>query len=602
MKKNDVSAALNPYNRLLLQPIQTGASEPSDRDQIIISEITKDNNETLIISRFGDSSWDLRPYFEQTNVPDNLKFIHWPEKYPTALINDCKAVTYAYYKRGLKGLPPPTARGIQKLATKSAIPLIRWLSNVGILRFDQVTPIHINNYIQYCIGSRNLRGHSLYDRLRILDLMWVFSTELTFPLLKSPWGESTLWRICGIQPYYDSSFMYGNVGRTPIIPNNDQSLIFKHCEDIILRARITLASNAEGNYCPTYGEYIRVRDATLYIVSITSGMRNEEAIGIEAGSWRCELKKGLRLYWVSTIEQKSKKGKVEYLVPELTIDALEILTRYSERLRNELANEIVKLTKNAKTSDSSEVIIRLEKAKKDERKIFLSRQRNGRIRDVGHIGALSGYASKMAFRNLAVSAGSSWKLCPHQCRRSYARYFVESRMGRSSLVWLKWQLKHSRMNITELYASNPQQDLTLYDAILQEIDSFKVDLLDSWLGDQRLSGGAGKRIMELRAIPIADRKSLLIQTAPHAVIRATGHGWCLSAERGCGGAGLYESTRCPGCKHSVIDEQFSTTWREIYLQQKELLQISDVGIGAIQRARKDLKIAAGVVSELGIDI
>lgn len=35
------------------------------------------------------------------------------------------------------------------------------------------------------------------------------------------------------------------------------------------------------------------RDAVLYIVSITSVMRNDEAIGIEVGAWRKELKNGV---------------------------------------------------------------------------------------------------------------------------------------------------------------------------------------------------------------------------------------------------------------------------------------------------------------------
>ncbi len=33
-------------------------------------------------------------------------------------------------------------------------------------------------------------------------------------------------------------------------------------------------------------------------------------------------------------------------------------------------------------------------------------------------------------------------------------------MGRTSLVFLKWQLKHSSMSMTQLYASNPLQERT----------------------------------------------------------------------------------------------------------------------------------------------
>ncbi len=173
-------------------------------------------------------------------------------------------------------------------------------------------------------------------------------------------------------------------------------------------------------------------------------------------------------------------------------------------------------------------------------------------------------------------------------------------MGRTSLVFLKWQLKHSSMSMTQLYASNPLQDLTLFDEILQQMTEFKIDLIESWLDDQPLAGGAGSKIVELRAIPVKDRAALLAQTAPHANIRATGHGWGIATERGCGGAGLYEATRCPGCKHSVIDETFAGTWQGIYSQQRELMKIEDAGPAVKQRAERDLQVALDVINSLGL--
>ncbi|MEO6353032.1 MAG: integrase, partial [Burkholderiaceae bacterium] len=343
-------------------------------------------------------------------------------------------------------------------------------------------------------------------------------------------------------------------------------------------------------------ELVQVRDAVLYILSITSGMRNEEAIGVEAGNWRKEVKDGVEYHWVATVEHKTLKGKVEYLVPSLTIAALEVLCEYAKPLQARLAAEIKLLAAGSTDMPERERLIRLKKAKRDSKKLFLCVSGGAE----GRIDALSGAGSGKGFRRLAVAAGVDWVLLPHQCRRTYARTIVESRMGRASLVFLKWQFKHSSMSMTQLYASNPLQDAAIFDEILQEMTYFKMDLIESWLEDRPLAGGAGHQISRMRAIPINNRSELLAQTAAQVHIRATGHGWCLAEEKGCGGAGLYEATRCGNCKSSVIDDSFLSTWRGIYEQQQELLTIADAGPAVQQRAENELRIASQVMKDLGV--
>ncbi|EOX2919239.1 MULTISPECIES: hypothetical protein [Pseudomonas aeruginosa group] len=63
---------------------------------------------------------------------------------------------------------------------------------------------------------------------------------------------------------------------------------------------------------------------------------------------------------------------------------------------------------------------------------------------------------------------------------------------------------------------------------------------------------------------------------------------------------MYEATRCPGCKHSVIDATFASTWQGIYSQQRELMKIEDAGPAVKQRAERDLQVALGVINSLGL--
>jgi hypothetical protein len=162
---------------------------------------------------------------------------------------------------------------------------------------------------------------------------------------------------------------------------------------------------------------------------------------------------------------------------------------------------------------------------------------------------------------------------------------VESRMGRASLVFLKWQLKHSAMTMTQGYASNPIADRTLFEDFLDEMAMFKTELLDSWTLDTPLSGGAGRAIKALRATPHASRHALLKSAAEHIHVRATG---------------LYEATRCVNCKDGVIDPSFAETWQQIHAQQRELLDLDDAGPAVRTRAEREVRLSAVVLKDLGL--
>ena len=589
------------YDLLASRSVSVGGLSDAERSKIVVSAIANASGGEQVLSLFDDATWDLRPYFDQSNVADGQKYILWPPDCPQQLVNDCKAVLYAWFKRGLPGSKPPIALGICQAAIASAIPLMRWLRDLGIQRFDQVMPIHVANYV-HLTKARLIRGaSSVYDSLRILDFLWVFRQETSFPLASCPWGESTLWRMSGLGKQGGKNGLLKGVGKTPVIPRDVQSKIFNYCENVIKGAHALLDERDLGKLGIRNSKLIRIRDAALYILSITSGMRNEEAIGVEAGSWRCEVRDGIEYHWVATTEHKTGKGRVEYLIPALTLNVLEVMQRYAKPLQDMLAEEIAEMEANTDPKGVREHPLRSNKARRNAGKLFLCLNGSGNRRAAGyHADARSNAGSGLAFRRIAKAAGTDWDLLPHQCRRAYARCIVESRMGRASLVFLKWQFKHSSMSMTQLYASNPMQDASIFDEVLQEMTDFKVDLIESWLGDQPLSGGAGRQIERLRAIPIENRSALLSETAAQVHIRATGHGWCLAQEKGCGGAGIYEATRCVGCKNGVIDKSFADVWQGIFEQQSELLAIDDAGPAVRQRAERDVHWARQVMVDLGI--
>lgn len=107
------------------------------------------------------------------------------------------------------------------------------------------------------------------------------------------------------------------IERAPIIPHEVQARIFNYCETVLARAPMVLRDRDRRRWGERDPELVEVRDAALYVLSIASGMRNEEAIGVEADSWRKEVKDGVEYHWVATVEHKTLKGKVECRLEQL---------------------------------------------------------------------------------------------------------------------------------------------------------------------------------------------------------------------------------------------------------------------------------------------
>lgn len=578
-----------------------GKNRPPDLTYAVVSEAIDDHGYQHVLSRFGDARWDLSPYFEQSNVPESMKTIVWPMDLPPTFINDTKAALFAWFKEGRPGYKEAIARTIF-IAAVSAGPILRWLAKHGVRAFDEIKPLHLSTYRKLCKDEK-LRPRGIKSRFEIVDLAWVFRDRLHKPAIQYPWGEMPFSFYCGVMGHDVRSSPGLGVGKTPVIPREVQSALFLHCEGIFNQADGLLTQRDAGALGPSTEPMRELRDACLYLLSITSGMRNDEVIGVEVGAGRREHRDGVEYCWVTSIEHKTGKGRVEYMVPPMTLKVVEVLERYSEPLRAVLRQEIqaieVAISDIKDVAERRNLVKRLFQARNDCQRVFL-----GVIYGkYNQIAALSSVASRVALLRLADKAGQDWKLSPHQCRRTYARTFVESRMGRQSLVFLKWQFKHSSISMSQLYAANPAQDPALYEDILAEYFDIKRGLLEDWCSpDHRLSGGAGRKIIEMRASTVPDREQLVANTAMQINIRSTGHGWCIAQDSGCGGAGLYESTRCVDCKNAVIDEEHVDVWRGILDQHREMLELDDVGPVANARIRRDLALAAKVIAEFGVSL
>jgi hypothetical protein len=113
---------------LAAQPVSSKGLPIRERANIVVSAVADMDGAITFSPDLVIPIWDFRPYFEQSNVADGQKYIPWPEDCSHQLVSDCKAVLYAWFKRGLPGSKPPVPMGICQTAIASAIPMMRWLT------------------------------------------------------------------------------------------------------------------------------------------------------------------------------------------------------------------------------------------------------------------------------------------------------------------------------------------------------------------------------------------------------------------------------------------------------------------------------------------
>lgn len=595
------------FELLAAQPISLAGIARTERDAIVVSAVAGDDGHEHPVSRFGDRIWDLASEVRAKNQK-NFK-IFWPDDVPKELVDDAKAALYCALRRGPYGRKWAASTVIQ-MGGRCAF-VLRHLAKLGLSNFSQVRALHLSDYIADL--RRTLLPQSVLWRLHPVDLIWLFHKEVFHPLPEHPWAGGSLFDVCGCSERADGPA--GRTGKTAVIPRSVQRTLFSHCESLVDRADALFGARDAGELGPSKPALIAIRDAVVYLLQITSGMRNSECTEITNGCWRTELRNGVEYHWVRTLEVKTTGGtEVDFLVPPEALRALEILQRYAQPLQARLAEEAKWLEGHlAQMQDAAEklqngmtvaqAVHRLNHVRTIGRHLVLGVKAttSDHLGTGSRVDVISGGACGHAFKGLARAAGTDWELNNHQCRRTFAYNVAHSRLGRMGLVFLKWQLKHASMSWTQLYAANPSQDSALYSEFEEEMFEARLALLEGWAQDDvALSGGAGKKIMHTRSRAARDFHQLLRQTAESVHLRSTGHAWCISGTHGCHGQGVYDPIMCGGCSQAIIDRELAPAWQLIHLDNLRLAAIADCGPAVADKARRAVERSTQVLQDLGV--
>lgn len=626
------------YDLLAKQPLSLAGLSFLERSLVVVAAVADESGNEHVVSRVGDAVWDLRSWDWPPNVHAYAKFIEWPDDVPMSLLMDAQNAFYAWLKRGKPGGNPvggtTFCETVRRCMTTLRFLAARGRSSFSQLRATDIADLH--SYLKNC-PFEDLSGvpsskvsrspGTVRQYMEVVNLVLVFSADVQHPLQIDPWEGRNLSGFVGAS-------RPSGIGKTSVMPRRIVEALFKHCESVIERAptfldfweagRIEDAAALCGfvqgtNYLEAWtiaiNSLLEIRTAILFMLEISTGMRNSEAIGVKSSSWRPEVdkKSGVTFHWITTVEHKTGKGRCDFLAPPELFPVLDLLQRWAAPYQTSLRQEIAQLEMLLDSTDGDQLTDTLTRVdalqllangREHINSLFLTVDLGNRVSLKNPV--LSYSTCNDAFARLATRANVDWSPQNHECRRTYAWTVANSRIGRYALIFLKWQLKHSTMSMTQLYASNPHQDQDLYDEIYGAIVDAQAEVLSECFDeDEGVAGGFGGslrelRDRELRGIAVRDKDALIIHTAATETLRNNGHAYCMAEQRGCGGNGLFDAGWCVDCSESLIKskEHFNFWWNWLILS-RDLFDVKDCGQAGQERAAKDIAYAEKVFADFG---
>lgn len=196
----------------------------------------------------------------------------------------------------------------------------------------------------------------------------------------------------------------------------------------------------------------------LDLIGVLTGMRSSEVAPVLRSTLGVQKQKnGITFHWMASVEHKTKKGPVEYMMPSMGYRICNILERWS-------APDRVRLTEQIKALEQiQEGLTRKQIKWLAERQDKTSNVFWGALPVASFLCQVV-FTMVVILTRFARDAGVEWKLAPHQMRRLDA-YTL------SAIVWARCRFSKSSSTLQhrydELDCLNPLQDSALYDDILK---------------------------------------------------------------------------------------------------------------------------------------
>ena len=613
-----------PWTAFTAQPGDVRGLTEFKRNALIISA-TRVDGQWAIRSRYCDDIWHIDGF--PTNVPTSRKQLDFGTM-PPAFRTVLKAILYRYLRRGRRGASRPKGSTMRGLFS-GVRPFLRYLEALKVDSLGEVTPLICATYAADCKSlsqtcrskDKPMSQDGLLRRFLAVEALHELSQYTDDRMLQNPWPETSARAMAGL---------VGSIqgGKTPLISDEVFCIIFERAYQHVERGQQLLDLQdalhtiaAQRKVLSAYSisrkksahllflgwkdglrafnkALIDLRTACYIVLASTSGCRNHELVNVQSGAHHRTLDdEGTVYHWMRSLSNKTDVGIHHWMIPDAAVRALRLMERWSSSYHAIIATEIAQ---RRRTNPHDPHIA---EAHKHRHALFLG----GNLTARHPVRTLSNTAWNGYLKAFANDCGLKWNLASHQFRRKFANYAAHSRFG--DLRYLKEHYAHCTLDMSLGYAMDDSWgqhlDLELYADIQGELEDIKLGVVDSWLGDEPLTGGYGRAFKKWQREPqnlliFKDHASMLKSIAESTAIRSNGHAWCTADNDACVGNTL-EPTRCGNCQHAVIGRRHGVIYQRLFNDLKELRHCPDIGEGGRQRVERDLDRCRNLLAQLGMD-
>jgi integrase len=633
------------YDGLDIRKIKTLRSD--EKMQMVVS-VNNSMHGRIIVSRFGDVVWDFYPYIPQENLKASNKVINWGVTLPDGLTltSPAHSILLESTKDFIWSLFSDPVEGRKRSSMATLImkfelmqPLLRWMVAQGLNRFqrldgrtlDYIPIARMSNF-----GDKNVSEMTLHYRLHILEYLYLQRNKLNDALINHPWPNETAQALSGKKR--TSTFRKPT---TEVIPDNIANDLARVSIDYIKNRYPTLRdavrcvneavetkksfqrqaqTNARTRTAKDLGfsgmhelkkQIFHFRTACYIVIDLFSGIRDSEMMSLEKQciSRTLSSDRSTEIIWMHGIIYKTGKRPKKWIVPEIVVLAVEVLSEMTEHLRSKLLAERTSLKLLQANCDQVEKRKKLAKrfhtVDNQSNKLFLSVA----TKFSNEISVLSGHKLNLDLKSFCSDHGIStvegpYPLHSHQFRRTYARFMARAELG--DLLMLRDHFGHASLDMTTYYTEGATDDFDIDTELLEMVSEEKKvrqkEIIRGYLtSDAPLANGAHWLKEWRSAVRTAKNKEQLISEYSETLtLNGTGHSWCVGNSKGmgCGGLCVFEAQLCVDCHYGIIGPEHRPIWSGIRDQQKEVLALNDIGPGGRARTVYILEYAEKVLDRL----